>query len=218
MTDFRATVIDLSHHQCGQSGNPNDPIDFAAMAAFGVRGVILKASQGTGMVDHTYATRREAAKAAGLLVGAYHFATGDDADAQVKHFLDAAQPDASTLMALDHEPNKGDNLDLRGAQSFLESLTDQLGRKPIIYSGNLIKEQTTADDSLNDFFGQYRLWLCQYGPHAVMPDPWTNYWLWQFSGDGVSSHDIKVPGIFHGGSLDMNVFAGTDDELAAQWA
>jgi lysozyme len=218
VTDFKATVLDLSHHQVGPSGRQNDPIDFEAVAAFGVKAVILKASQGVGMVDKTYADRRKAALDADLLVGAYHFATNDDVDAQVAHFLECAQPSARTLMALDHEPNNGDELDLHGAQAFLESLTDQLGRKPIIYGGSLLKEQTAQDDSLNDFFAGYRLWLSQYGPHAVMPDPWDDYWLWQFSGDGTNSNGIVVPGIYKGGTLDMNYFKGTDEELAAQWA
>jgi lysozyme len=212
-------VLDLSHHNCGPSGDPNDPIDFEAIAAYGVKGIIHKASQGTGVVDHKYAERRTAAVAAGLLWGAYHFATGDDVDAQVKHFLDCAQPDASTLTALDHEPNGGNELDLAGARSFMESLRDQnSGKNPVIYSGNLIKEQMAKDDSQNDFFGSFRLWLCQYGPNAVLPPAWDRYWLWQFAGDGTNSHGIVVPGIFAGSKVDMNTWDGTDEDLAAQWA
>jgi len=102
-------VLDLSHHNDGPNGGP---IDFAAIAAFGILGVILKSSQGTAMVDRTYADRRSAALSAGLLVGAYHFATGDDVDQQVAHFLKTAAPDNNMLMALDHEPNNGNQLDL----------------------------------------------------------------------------------------------------------
>lgn len=216
--DVNLKVLDLSHHNVGPGGN-GDPIDFHAIYAFGIRGIIHKASQGVGFVDRMYAERREAAREAGLLWGAYHFATGDDADAQVKHFLESAQPDGQTLMALDHEPYAGNDLDLEGAQSFLESLRDQLGRKPIIYSGNLIKEQTARDDSLNDFFSGFRLWLCQYGPRAVVPAPWeeAGAWLWQFAGDGIANRGITVPGLLMGNKVDMNSFAGTDEELAAQW-
>lgn len=217
--DVNLKVLDLSHHNCGPSGNPDAPIDFAALAAFGIRGIIHKASQGVGVVDRKYAERRDAAKAAGLLWGAYHFATGDDADAQVKHFLECAEPEADTLMALDHEPNGGNELDLAGARAFLESLRDQLGgRLPKLYSGNLIKEQTGRDDSQNDFFGDIPLWLCQYGPRAVLPDAWQNYWLWQFSGDGTANRGITVPGISAGSKVDMNTFAGSDADLAASWA
>jgi lysozyme len=203
-------VLDLSHHNDGPNGGP---IDFKAIADFGILGVILKASQGTGMVDATYATRKQAAVAAGLLVGAYHFATNDDVDAQVKHFLDAAQPDDSTLMALDHEPNNGNQLDLDGCQAFLESARDQLGRKLVLYSGNLIKEQ--LGDKPSDFFGSHRLWLAQYGPVPKVPAAWDSVWLWQFSDGVVNSQGIKVPGI--SGQVDMNSWDGTDDDLAGQW-
>ena len=219
MTVFFPKILDLSHHNCGPSGDPDDPIDFAAVAAFGVKGIIHKSSQGVSVLDRKYAERRQKALSAGLLWGAYHFCTGDDADAQVKHFLQAAQPDDTTLMALDHEPNNGDQLDLAGIRAACESLRDQRrGIMPKLYSGNLIKEQTNADDSQNDFFGDVPLWLCQYGPVAKLPDPWSNYWLWQFAGDSTNNHGINIPGIFRGGSVDMNYFAGTDDELRDQWA
>ena len=92
MSTFFPKVLDLSHHNCGPSGDPDDPIDFAAVAAFGVKGIIHKASQGVSIRDKKYGERRRDAVAAGLLWGAYHFATGDDADAQVKWFLECAQP------------------------------------------------------------------------------------------------------------------------------
>ena len=208
-------VLDLSHHNDGPHGGP---IDFAAIAAFGIRGVILKSSQGTGMVDATYAARKQAAADAGLLVGAYHFATNDDVDAQVKHFLDTAQPDTNTLMALDHEPNGGNQLDLDGCQAFLESADQQLGRKLVLYSGNLIKEQ--LGDQQNDFFGSHRLWLAHYNNNPTWPAAWISPWLHQFSGDGVNSNGIKIPGVnaAQAGQLDMNSFNGSDDDLAAQWA
>ena len=215
--DVNLKVIDISHHNVGPNGGA---IDFEAIAAYGIRGVIHKASQGVGMADRMYDVRRKAALDAGLLWGAYHFATGDDADAQVRQFLRAAEPDDNTLMALDHEPYNGNELDLEGAQAFLESLRDQLGRKPIIYSGNLIKEQTARNPSLNGFFGQFRYWLCQYGPKAIVPAAWreTGAWLWQFSGDGVANRGLSVPGLKNGSTIDMNSFAGSDEELAAQWA
>jgi GH25 family lysozyme M1 (1,4-beta-N-acetylmuramidase) len=121
------------------------------------------------MVDNMYAKRRQAALDVGLLWGAYHFATGDDVDAQVKHFLESAEPDETTLMALDHEPNNGNELDIDGAQAFLESGRDQLGRKLVLYSGNLIKEQLMGS---SEFFGSHRLWLAQYGPVAKVPPAW----------------------------------------------
>ena len=211
-------VLDLSHHNCGPSGDQDDPIDFAAIKAFGIKGIIHKASQGLTVRDKKYAERREAAENVGLLWGAYHFATGDDVDAQVKHFIECAQPNENTLMALDHEPNGGNELELADARAFMESLRDQNeGHEPVIYSGSLIKEQMAKNGIENNFFGGYRLWLAQYGPNAVLPPAWTKYWLWQFSGDGTNSHGIVIPGIFAGSKVDMNTWDGTDDELENTW-
>jgi lysozyme len=226
MDAINLKVLDLSHYNCGPSGEDDDPIDFGALYAFGIRGIIHKASQGVGNVDHRYAERRSAAIAVGMLWGAYHFATGDDADAQVKHFLECAQPDANTLMALDHEPNEGNELDAPGARAFCESLRDQLGgRLPKLYSGNLIKEQApklSGDDRA--FFANVPWWLCEYGPDERLVDmdnhpmSWTQVWLWQFAGDGIDNRGIAVPGIYEGHKVDMNSFTGSDADLAASWA
>lgn len=201
-------VIDISHH--------NDVSSFDQIYDSGIRGVIHKASQGTTNVDGMYEQRRQKALDAGLLWGAYHFATSEDVDAQVAHFLKVAASDATTLMALDHEPYNSNQLDLDGAQAFLESGRDQLGRKLVLYSGNLIKEQ--LGNTPNTFFGSHRLWLAHYNNKPTWPPAWGKVWLHQFSGDGVNNNGITVPGVAHGNTVDMDSYTGTDEELANEWA
>lgn len=193
-------VLDISHH--------NTISSFDRIRAAGIAGVIHKATQGTGYVDPMYGRRRQAAIDAGLLWGAYHFATGDDVIAQIGHFLDNAKPENNTLIALDHEPNNGDELDLDGCKSFLEKIEEQLGRKAVLYSGNLIKEQLGSDQ--DEFLGSHRLWIAQYGPVAKIPPAWGAWWLWQFSESG------SVDGA--GGKLDLNAYNGSDEDLATEWA
>lgn len=206
--DVNLKVLDISHH--------NDVASFGQIYDFGIRGIIHKATQGAGYVDPMYERRRQQAIEAGLKWGAYHFADASDPEAQVRHFIEAAKPDADTLMALDFEPNGQSTMDLDGCRTFLRSLETALGRKGVLYSGNLIKE--TLGDESDDYLGAHRLWLAQYGSHAVVPDAWSGKgaWLWQFSGDGVNSHGIVVPGI--SGEIDMNAYNGNDEDLAAQWA
>lgn len=206
---MQVKVLDISHH------NTIAPDGFQQMAAFGIRGIIHKATQGTGYIDQEYAPRRQAALAAGLLWGAYHFATGEDVGEQLEHFLQVAQPDARTLMALDHEPNQGNELDLDGAKEFLEKGAAQLGRKLVLYSGNLIKEQLGDDEDA--MLGQHRLWLAQYSSRPISPPAWPQGpWLWQFSDRPAYARGITVPGIK--GNVDMNAYARSDAELAEEWA
>lgn len=208
-------VLDLSHHNDGPNGGP---IDFAAIRAFGIAGIIHKSSQGISIPDRTYGARRKAALDAGLLWGAYHFADGSDPKSQARHFMQAASPDDSTLMALDYEPNDGNTMNLADARTFLSELDDALGRKAVLYSGNLIKETIGGD--ADGFFGGHRLWLAQYSDIPKCPKQWAVPWLHQFSGDGTNNHGIRIPGVNAAlaGKLDMNSFDGDEDQLTAEWS
>lgn len=207
-------VLDISHHNTGPHG---DAIDFAAIAAYGIKGIIHKSSQGLGNVDATYVRRRSDALAAGLLWGAYHFADASDPVRQVQHFIDAAAPDDTTLMALDYEPNGGNTMSLASARIFLNAIESQLGRKAVLYSGNLIKEQLPRPDS---YFGSHRLWLAHYNDNPKWPPSWSAPWLHQFSGDGVNNHGFSIPGVDPGQAkkLDMDSYNGNDDTLQQEWA
>lgn len=72
--------IDVSHHQ--------GDIDWQRVAADDVAFAIIKATEGGDHIDDAFATNLSEARAAGLVVGAYHFFTfcrpGAD---QAKNFL-----------------------------------------------------------------------------------------------------------------------------------
>jgi GH25 family lysozyme M1 (1,4-beta-N-acetylmuramidase) len=213
-------VIDI-YHLDANDARGGDGADFAKARAFGIRGVIHKATQGVGITDRLYAPRRKTAVDAGMLWGAYHFNTGESVAAQVKHFLAAAEPDAGTLMALDFEDGAS-NMSLAQARAFLEAIDAAIGRPAALYSGNRIKEQIAhADAETRAFFGKHKLWLCQYGPAPKLVDcngeplPWAKYFLWQYTGDGSGPTPHDVPGI--GRRMDVNHYGGTDDELKAEW-
>lgn len=205
-------VVDLSHH--------NEVEDWGAVYASGIRAVILKATQGSSFVDPDFAKRRVGALAAGLLVGAYHFADSSDVDAQVAHFLTIVGSDAGTLLALDWEElydahgkrARAKEMSLAQVKRFLQAIFDETGQRPILYSGSLIKEVLNgkADPTLS----AHRLWLPQYGLKAVLPPGFTSYWLWQYAADGKGPLPHNVPGISTP-NIDMNVFGGAD--LAAEW-
>lgn len=205
-------VIDISHH--------NTVKDLKATASAGVWGVIHKASQGRAYRDPDYAGRRKLATAAGLLWGAYHFNTGDDVSSQVDNFLKAAQPDPQTLLVLDYEDNRPSQMSIKQAVQFLHLIEQKAGRKAAIYSGNRLKETIGGLVPMErDYLLTHRLWLCQYGPRAVLPKGFAKYWLWQYTGDGVGPMPHNLPGVIAGnGGIDINTFEGTRAQLAANWA
>jgi len=212
---------------------PFNPVNFARIKAAGIVGVIHKATQGIGVTDNQYAERRPVAQAAGLLWGAYSFATGDDARAHAKHFLGVAQPDADTLLCLDYEDNARSPMSGQAAWDFMRAVEDATGRMCWIYGGNRIFEHISplchSSAAAAAYFKARPLWLCQYKTvlpadidlaalkkHIRVPEPWDDFTLLQYTGDGVGPLPHTVDGLEHG--ADLNAFAGTDNELRALWA
>ncbi len=164
-------VIDISHHN-GKS------LDFRAAKADGILGVIHKASQGATGRDPMHQINRDKVHDAGLMWGAYHFATGGDGVKQAINFLDAVGDPEGVLMALDLEPNPaGSSMNLAGAHAFVTHVFEQTSRWPGLYSGHTIKELLgTARDPI---LANCWLWLAQYGPTAVVPPNWPRWTMWQ---------------------------------------
>src|SRR5258708_7369694 len=162
MTASKPLVIDIYYGDQVQ--------DFARTKAFGILGVIHKASEATGFSDKLYEVRRRLATDLGMKWGAYHFFHGAEPVAEADHFLAVAEPDADTLVALDWEdvPHLGAPT-AESARIFLERIEERLGRKAVIYSGNVAKEQIKGADA---YLGSHRLWLCQYGPAWRVQQSW----------------------------------------------
>ena len=111
MPDPLNAVVDLSHH--------NGNVNLQQAKGDGIIGVIHKATQGQTGLDPMYQTNRTNAQNAGLLWGAYHFATGGDGVDQARHFLDVVGSFDNTLLVLDFEQNpSGSSMSLEDAQEF----------------------------------------------------------------------------------------------------
>lgn len=203
-------VVDIYH---------SDRVDsFRTAKAAGLRGVIHKATTGATGRDNAYKDRRPLAASAGLLWGAYHWGTHADVAKQVSNFMSWATPDDKTLVALDYEETKNNQMTLDQAREFLERLGEKLGRKPVIYGGGLLKKDLGRGP--DGFFGSHRLWLAQFGDNPIAQASWNNFWLWQYT-DGEAGPDKKtVPGIPGNsqGHLDCDHFPGAADQLATEWA
>ena len=203
-------VVDLYHGDRVSS--------WAKAAAAGVWGIIHKATTGATGQDPMYATRRAGATKAGLLWGAYHWGTNADVQKQIDNFLKTANPDAETLVALDYEDTPGNQMTLQQARDFLSGVAQRLGRKPVLYSGHLIKDG--LKQNADPFFGAHRLWLAQYGTKPVVQASWSKYWIWQYTDSATGLEPNKVPGIPGDakGNLDCNTYDGTKAAMVAEWA
>jgi lysozyme len=213
------TVADMYH------GNS---VNLTLLKQSSVIGIIHKCSQGVGARDQKYTARKEAAEAMGFLWGAYDFATGDDPVRTAKVFLTWAAPGPQTLLCLDYEDNSRSQMSADQAYAFLDTIMQATGRAPVIYGGNRLREHIPSQQAKwVDMAKHVRLWQCRYiglqpGDntelfHAIKPvPPWTSNWLIQYTGDGSGPRPHQVPGVENG--ADLNAFAGTNDELRAQWA
>jgi lysozyme len=204
-------VVDLSHFEAD-----GFDIDYNAISATGVVGVIYKATQGLNYIDHTYNKQRLAAKAAGLLWGAFHFGTNDDPVQQAQHFFSFASPTADELFALDWEDNNNSQMTIDQAKSFITTIEGTLHRpnRCVLYSGNVLKEALNEPD---EFFSARRLWLADYSTNPTLPLGFDDAWLWQYTDGQDGSGPFTTPGLPSGG-VDCNSYDGTPDQLKADWA
>ncbi len=192
--------------------------DFSQAADGGIWGVIHKATTGATGRDKQYADRRKQAKSTGLLWGAYHWGTSARVRDQVDNFMKTADPDDETLVALDYESDRRHQMTLDQAREFLSALDEMLGRKAVLYSGHLIKEQLGGRKDA--FFGSHRLWLAQYGERPSVQRSWDQCWLWQYTDNRKGLNPNRVVGIPGNaeGDLDCNSYGGSQDDLKKEWA
>ncbi len=199
-------VVDISHH--------NGNVNFAKAQAAGIIGIIQKATQGQGGADPTYKSNKTKATSAGLLWGAYHFATGSDGVKQADNLLSVVGDDPKTLLVLDFEPNPtGPSMSLEEARAFVTHINEQTGRFPGFYSGHYIKQLlgTHSDPVLANCW----FWLAQYGNTPVVPANWSTWTMWQYTDGAMGPEPHKVDGI---GRCDRDKFNGTEAQLRELWA
>lgn len=177
--------------------------------------IIHKATQGDSFRDQEYRTRRTIAKMRGILWGAYHFSTGEDAVMQADNFLDFAQPDDTDLISLDWEPSPGNDMTLAQAEAFCRRVKERTGRFPVVYGGSLLREK--IGDGTSEILAQCPLWHVIYRatPDLIVKKVWPKgYTLWQYT-DGVNGRlPHATPGC---NGADRNIYDGTEEKLREEW-
>lgn len=220
--------------------------DFAKMYAAGSRYVFIKSSDG-GPNAHARAVGFAdqwipAAKAAGLMVGQYHFAQIPNTD-DMNVIIQAANAQADLMISrwnahggyspgtlplvFDIEQsgvprNTTPSEAITFSKTLLEKVTNATGKLPIVYSNpTFLRNYLSTDPDL----AKYPLWIANYfdvSNPGISPKTgcintvWTSdgcnlrWTFWQYSQTGPG----KNFGVASRG-IDLNVFAGTAEELLA---
>lgn len=221
MTSARETrIVDLHHHdRCN--------VDVGVREG-NLQALILKATEGLDWCDPLFEVRFAKAWEAGVLVGAYHFASGNGSGAsQADHFVARVRAVAGAafdevLLILDWETNpskKYGDMSVANAEAFVSRVHELTGRWPVFYSFTSYMRARLKTPSV--VLGRCALWQAQYGERPSRPasPTWQRIELWQYTngGDGpadVNNYPRSMPGF---GGCDRSVFEGDSAALHAWW-
>ncbi|WP_428524796.1 glycoside hydrolase family 25 protein [Roseibium sp.] len=187
--DFPVRGIDVSHHQ--------GDIDWVKVARDDVAFAYIKASEGDDFRDRAFAGNWQAARAAGLPTGAYHFfSLCKDGASQARNFL-AVLPDEPDMLApvvdLEFEGNcaRRPTTDevLREISAFVAAVEPITGKQVIFYAPEEFYRTYLKGNGLNR-----RLWVRSIWHAPAYSSDWV---LWQYHQRGT------VDGV--SGSVDLNV-------------
>jgi GH25 family lysozyme M1 (1,4-beta-N-acetylmuramidase) len=192
----------------------NGWIDWRDVRATGRRFVYIRATAGRLTTDSAYAKNLARAKAAGLFVGAYHFAHPDissgDATREADHFLAVADLEHGMLRpALDLETGSrlGTARLQRWVKTWLERVNARTGAKAVIYTTQSFWQSYMGNSTWFAANGYRVLWVAHWG--ATTPRVPASSWdgrgwtMWQYSSCG------HVSGI-SSDCTDLDRFRGSD--------
>lgn len=189
-------VADISSH--------NVVLDWTAFLN-SVDGVIVKISEGIGYTWSGAPTALARARAAGKLVGAYHFARVDDPVAEADYFLANYSHQSGEVIVLDWEPGTsfGDRDDW--AYAWCQRVIAVTGVVPMLYLNRYYATQQSQWPRTRSL--GCGLWAAWYGantgsPQPGMPSfaPWPAPAMWQYTSNGTR------PGV--SGVIDLSQFYG----------
>ena len=207
--------IDVSHYQ--------EAIDWPKVKASGVRFAIIKASEGTGMIDPMFEENFRGAVDAGIVPGTYHFFLPTlDALQQAQHYWGVIKEivgsHACLPPAIDLETAGATKAAMNTAvRSFMQEMKHQDGRSGLLYTSpgfwnTYLPAPVLTYNRLRpadvEWAIEYPLWLAHYTTGwASQVYPWAGWTFWQYSSAG------KIAGV--PSRVDLNFFNGSEADLAA---
>ncbi|WP_433055453.1 GH25 family lysozyme [Dactylosporangium sp. CS-033363] len=215
---FPMLGIDVSSHD-----HANFPIDWPGVASSGTRFAYIKATEGQFYVNSYFHDDYVAAKAAGLLTGAYTYGRPDLGDpvGQANYFIDHAEwvNDSRTLVPfLDMEWPYA-SLDLPACygmappdivawiRGFVDTVKARTGRDMMIYTATSWWNPCTGNDTS---FANNPLDLALWGsvPPLILPAGWTSYALWQYASGNPAVAGNYDKDAFNGDYMALTKLAG----------
>ncbi|MBA8827396.1 GH25 family lysozyme M1 (1,4-beta-N-acetylmuramidase) [Saccharopolyspora lacisalsi] len=195
---------DISHHQ--------GTFDMHRAKAESFEFVFMKATQGSGFVDSRFAANLDSARAAGLLVAAYHYQQGSDgAQAQVDNISAVVPTDVPVI--LDVEADSGDTALTADIMGRLRAAGYSM---PLLYLPPWYWEQIGSPD----LSGFPPLWKSRYPDndpgyaseiYQRVPE---HYWN-GYGGGHVAVLQFTSKATIAGQQpVDANAYKGTTEELA----
>jgi GH25 family lysozyme M1 (1,4-beta-N-acetylmuramidase) len=197
-------LLDISHWQ----GSGPTYINWDQVVAAGVRGVIVKVSQGIDSADHCFLENATDARAHGLKVGAYHYCTPHKAATQYEWMLRCiGNFQLDFPLALDVEgvhPLGNDTISSADLWVLCGKLKGYQGYdRPWIYTnwstGNVVCPYPAYKS-----MAEYPLWIASWRPDTpLLPNTWAKqggkYVLWQ-----IGKQPGNIYGILQSESVDVN--------------
>lgn len=161
------------------------------------QGTIVKMTQGLGYVNPIANAQYAAAKKAGRLLGAYHYAGGNDAKKEANYFINNIKNYVGeAVLILDWESYQNSAY---GSKTWAKTFTDEVHRLTGVYP--LVYASITALSQVASCASTCGLWVSGYptNNHSWdVPDfnayckrfgysiaPWDTYTLWQFTGGDI---------------------------------
>ena len=191
-------------------------ISWQQAASSGASFAFIKATEGTTYTNRYFAGDYAAARDAGLVRSAYHYArpradlatARDQADFFVKTAgVPSAKGDLPLTLDIEEAGGLAPTTLIAWTHAFVDEVRALTSRPVIIYTYPYFWQHAMADTT---DFADLPLWIASYrsgGPKQPLPGGWSSWTFWQYTASG------RVPGI--AAAVDRSKFAGSQADLNA---
>lgn len=190
---------DVASYQAG--------IDFSAMTTTDF--AIVKATQGTWYVNPYCDIQYSGAKAAGKLLGMYHYAEGADPAKEAQYFAKkVGSRVGECILALDWEGHDNSKFNSDGEVAWVLKFAMEVYRITGVHIFLYMSKSVTRRRNWSEVAKDVRLWCAQYANQArtdYKSNPWTdNAGFGAWKSDTIRQYSSKGRVTGYGGNLDIN--------------